>query len=64
MATLTKKERYIKDITSHLQQALAIVNDIDVNAMSLLELKAAAAQATQAGGMLHRLEGIVESEQN
>ena len=60
---LTKKERYIKEIISHLQQALGIVNDIDSEAMTLQELKAAATQTTQASTMLHRLEGLVEGEQ-
>lgn len=59
-----KKQRYIKEITSHLQQALGIVNDIDPEAMTLQELKAAATQATQASTMLHRLEGLVEGEQD
>lgn len=63
MATMTKKERYVKEITSHLQQALNIVNDVNPNQISLQELKAAAAQATQASSMLHRLEGMVDSEQ-
>lgn len=61
--TLTKKERYVREIKSCLQQASAIVNDIDTNAMSIQELKAAATQATQASAMLHRLEGLVEGEQ-
>ncbi len=61
--TLTKKERYVREIKSCLQQASAIVNDIDTNAMSIQELKAAATQATQASTMLHRLEGLVEGEQ-
>lgn len=62
--SLTKKERYVREVKSHLQQALNIVNDIDPNAMSLQEFKAAATQATQASCMLHRLEGMVESEQS
>jgi hypothetical protein len=64
MAVLSKKERYVKEITSHLMQALRIINDVDVDKISLQELKAAAAQATQASTLLHRLEGIVESERN
>lgn len=61
---LTKKERYVREVKSHLQQALNIVSDIDPNSISLQELKAAATQATQASCMLHRLEGLAESEQD
>lgn len=61
--SLTKKERYVREIKSHLQQAIAIVDDVDPEALTLQELKAAATQATQASTMLHRLEGLVEGEQ-
>ncbi len=60
---LTKKERYVKEVKSHLQQALNIVDDVNPDSLSLQELKAAATQATQASCMLHRLEGMVENEQ-
>ena len=60
--SLTKKERYVREIKSHLQQAIAIVDDVDPEALTLQELKAAATQATQASTMLHRLEGLVECE--
>ena len=61
--SLTKKERYVREVKSHLQQALNIINDVDPSSLSLQELKAAATQATQASSMLHRLEGIAETEQ-
>ncbi len=61
--SLTKKERYVKEVRSHLQQALNIVDDVNPDSLSLQELKAAGTQAAQASCMLHRLEGMVESEQ-
>ena len=60
---MTKKELCIKEASTALRSALHIVNELDIPAMSWQELRTAATQADQAAAALHRLTGIVETEQ-
>lgn len=59
---VSPKELHLKDARKALKQALAVLEDVNTDTLTLQELKNGAKQAEQAVAAMYRLLGSLESE--